>query len=486
MSSLIASPRWRPEDLGQPLPHSQHAVSTAMPQWSDVIGYEEGAPQVMDALSCGYPRFFLHPLVAELLVKHHFSVFCSLPFPSKGAASRALVFVFQQSGLSGTIKPLDYERIHVVAVPEAAYPALWAYWQHSGEIVSSRLAQAVLEERPLIEGHDEARDEIIRRLAQFSSAQPEDILLFPTGMAAIALAHRAASALFPDRADVQFGFSYVDTLKLLEKMEPGAIFLASGDGEALSQLAARIDCNPPAAVFCECPSNPLMVLPDLKALSLLLRPRRIPLIVDNTFDSFYQIKVFPYADLVVTSLTKYFSGVGDVMGGSLVFNAGSPLYSELRQSCAAHYEDLLFAGDATVLAHNSRGFQSRMARVDATTSALVEHLEAHPAVARLYRPGNAEAGSYLLPNAETRFGGLFSIELKNAAAVTPGFYDRLRLCKGPSLGTEFTLVCPYTMLAHYNELEWAAQLGISAHLIRVSVGLEPLDELITRFDEALA
>jgi cystathionine gamma-synthase len=66
------------------------------------------------------------------------------------------------------------------------------------------------------------------------------------------------------------------------------------------------------------------------------------------------------------------------------------------------------------------------------------------------------------------------------------FYDALELCKGPSLGTCFTLVCPYTLLAHYHELDWAAQFGVSAQLIRVSVGLEPLEDLVAHFSLALA
>ena len=60
------------------------------------------------------------------------------------------------------------------------------------------------------------------------------------------------------------------------------------------------------------------------------------------------------------------------------------------------------------------------------------------------------------------------------------------MSKGPSFGTPFTLVCPYVMLAHYHELEWAEACGVPANLLRVSCGLEPIETLIAAFDEALA
>lgn len=74
------------------------------------------------------------------------------------------------------------------------------------------------------------------------------------------------------------------------------------------------------------------------------------------------------------------------------------------------------------------------------------------------------------------------LESEEAAVA---FFDALRVSKGPSLGTNFTLACPYTLLAHYDELEWAAGCGVASHLVRVSVGLEDADDLCQRFDEAL-
>ncbi|RYD34833.1 MAG: PLP-dependent transferase, partial [Verrucomicrobiaceae bacterium] len=83
------------------------------------------------------------------------------------------------------------------------------------------------------------------------------------------------------------------------------------------------------------------------------------------------------------------------------------------------------------------------------------------------------------------FGGLLSFVLKNEKK-TPKVYDALRVNKGPSFGTAFTLVCPYTLLAHYTELEWAEGCGVSPNLLRVSVGQESTEHIISVFEEALA
>jgi cystathionine gamma-synthase len=83
------------------------------------------------------------------------------------------------------------------------------------------------------------------------------------------------------------------------------------------------------------------------------------------------------------------------------------------------------------------------------------------------------------------YGGLLSFVLK-AERKTARVYDALRLCKGPSFGTVFTLVSPYTMLAHYHELEWAEDCGVSPNLLRVSCGLEPFEVIQAAFENALA
>lgn len=87
--------------------------------------------------------------------------------------------------------------------------------------------------------------------------------------------------------------------------------------------------------------------------------------------------------------------------------------------------------------------------------------------------------------AEGGYGGLFSITFTSALA-SEVFFDSLPCEKGPSLGTNFTLACPYTILAHFTELEWAEEYGVERGLVRVSIGLEEEDELRAWFGEALS
>ena len=82
------------------------------------------------------------------------------------------------------------------------------------------------------------------------------------------------------------------------------------------------------------------------------------------------------------------------------------------------------------------------------------------------------------------YGGLLTFLVACPARNALPLYDHLEISKGPSLGTNFSLVCPYMLLAHYNELGWTDRLGMDRHLLRFSVGLEPHDVLIERLDRA--
>ena len=83
------------------------------------------------------------------------------------------------------------------------------------------------------------------------------------------------------------------------------------------------------------------------------------------------------------------------------------------------------------------------------------------------------------------YGGVLSFVLKNAPKKTYDFYDKIAFSKGPNLGATYSLCCPFVMLAHYNELEWAEKMGASRWLIRLSIGLEPPENLIDRLNYAL-
>src|SRR5512136_1247728 len=94
---LFGDPRWKATDLGRPIPESLHAVSVALPRWQDVVGYEEGRPEVIRRLASGYPRFVIHPLVQALARRLGGDTPC-LPFPSRRVAQMCVDFVRRSSG----------------------------------------------------------------------------------------------------------------------------------------------------------------------------------------------------------------------------------------------------------------------------------------------------------------------------------------------------------------------------------------------------
>lgn len=129
-------------------------------------------------------------------------------------------------------------------------------------------------------------------------------------------------------------FPYTDTLKILEKWGPGCHFLGRGLDEDIDELEAILEresktsCSPPVlALFTEFPSNPLLRSADLPRLRALADKHDFLIVVDETLGNFVNVEVLPYADVVVSSLSKIFSGDANVMGGRCVFSSCSHAYS---------------------------------------------------------------------------------------------------------------------------------------------------------------
>jgi cystathionine gamma-synthase len=483
MRDLLTDPAWREEDLGCPLPDSPHAVSVAIPTWAQVVGYEEKDVRVTSRFRCGYPRFFLHPLVQRL--RDDAAAAAGRPgetvlvFPSDVAARRCLAFVGR-----GRVEPWKHG-LAICAVPDEDRDRALLHWRLGGEIVSSRRAAAALEDRPADESGGQAARRVLReRIAAWTGQSAADVHLFASGMAAFSTAHRLAMAQRPERPTLQIEFPYVDALKVQQEAPGGAMFLPNVADWA--SVERRLDEHPPAAVFCEIASNPQLRTADLAALAPMLRRRAIPLVVDDTVSSVHNVDVYPYADLVTTSLTKWISGAGDVLAGCVVLNRASPWHSLFRTRLAHAAHEPLWADDAVVLEANSRDFPERMARINATADALRDFLAAHPRVERVWHPRDETPAAYeSLRRPGGGHGGLLSFLPADPSGTAPAFYDRWQVNKGPSLGTNFTLACPYLLLAHYAELDWCASLGMDRHLIRLSVGLEDPEVLLRRLDAAL-
>lgn len=487
---LWTAPRWRAEDLGAPLPPSPHANSVCLPTWRDVCDYEEKKPRVLDRLQAGYPRFVIPPRVAQFLetARQRFARTGErcLAYPSERAARRSVDAIRRWSGVEVRIQPWGDGRVFVVIYPETAHEWALKYWRHTGDGISSRRAEALLQSLHQEPEGRPALTAVRARIAGLMDVPADCVWLFPSGMAAIYTAHRAVTALKPGSRSVQYGFPYVDTLKIQQDLGPGAVFLPFGSEAELPALAAALAAEPVSGVFCEFPSNPLLGSPHLQAVSDVAAPHRVPVVVDDTISTYANVNPLPACDLVVTSLTKFFTGRGDVMAGAIVLNPKRPLAEALRAALAREFEDTIWGGDALVMERYAADFVERMQKTNQTTAALAAWLRAQPGVAEVYYPlfrDRAHYDAFKRPGAG--YSGLFSLVLKDAARTSAPFFDRLRLSKGPNLGTTFSLACPFTLLAHYTELDWAEACGVSRHLIRFSIGLEDAADLQARFAEAL-
>ena len=135
------------------------------------------------------------------------------------------------------------------------------------------------------------------------------------------------SLIFPLKA---IRFPYIDTLKILEKWGPGCLFYGHGSSTELDDLQNRCEGGYRfLALFCEFPGNPMLKSPNLYRIRLLANRFDFAVVVDETIGNFMNVHVLPFADVVVSSLTKVFSGDSNVMGGRSV-------YKQIPKNAAYH------------------------------------------------------------------------------------------------------------------------------------------------------
>ncbi len=496
---LLREPLWRERDLGVPLPRSEHAVSVCLPLWRHVIAYEEQDAAVVDRLQCGYPRF-LHPSATVELTKRALERFgktgeAAMVFPSEAVALRAVAYLAGKEIHGTRVVPWGFAGLHVVAFAAAGARAARDFWRYGGEGVSSRLAIRALEDKsarpmPTASEVEELRRRVCARIAEHAGVEAGDVYLFPSGMAAVSTAQRMIQECVRSAPTVQMDLPYVDVLRVQREFGRGGSVLDSslpldapgGLAERLSQPGGL------AAVYFEVPANPMLDVPPLSKTAALARAHGACVVVDDTLATSVNAHVAPHADLITTSLTKAFSGGGEVMAGSLCVTTGSPHREVFREWLKRNHEPgILWCEDLVELESSSRDYADRARRTTEGTVRIVNALAGHPAIARLRYPGwdGALRDESLLRSGAAGWGMVFSLVLRGGEPVAERFYDTLEVSKGPSLGTNFSLASPYVLLAHYDELPWVESQGAPRHLVRFSVGLEDPDDLVERLRSAL-
>ena len=243
----------------------------------------------------------------------------------------------------------------------------------------------------------------------------------------------------------------------------------------------------PRLLFVETPSNPMMILSDVRALADRARAAGTLFAVDNTFMSpALQRPLDLGADVVVHSTTKYLNGHSDSVGGVVITNQAA-VADRLKfvQNAAGA---ILSPFDSFLTLRGVKTLAVRMRQHDASGRAVAEFLVQHPKVGKVLYPGLPDHPQHALAQAQASgFGGMVTFELADQATAVR-FLEALRLCVlGESLGGVETLVCHPAVMTHASVPEAdRARLGLTGGLVRISVGIEDLEDLIADLDQALA
>jgi cystathionine beta-lyase/cystathionine gamma-synthase len=243
--------------------------------------------------------------------------------------------------------------------------------------------------------------------------------------------------------------------------------------------------TPTKLMVFESPTNPANKVADLDALCELARRHGTLTLLDNTFAGPHQHGQYPI-DLYLHSLTKFVSGHGDVMGGAVIGDAA--LLRKLRGEFT-NLGGVLDPHAAFLLQRGLRTYFTRYRAQSASALRVAQHLAGHPAVAAVHFPGLPGDRYHALAQRQMADPGcVLGIELKGGAQAAKACVDALRLfANAASLGTTESLAMPSQMLTARDLTEEQQQLaGLRPGLVRLSIGLEAVEDLLADLDQALA
>ena len=245
-------------------------------------------------------------------------------------------------------------------------------------------------------------------------------------------------------------------------------------------------------VWVETPSNPLLKLIDLEAVAKIAREANLIAVADNTFASPWgQNPLALGFDIVVHSTTKYLNGHSDVVGGIAVIGQEARQDDWAERLAFLHNAVGAIAGpfDSFLALRGVKTLALRMERHNQSALALAQWLEAHPKVARVHYPGLESHPQYALARRQMRGGGgMISIDLKSDLAGSRRFLEQVHLfALAESLGGVESLIEHPAIMTHASiPAEQRAALGIGDTLIRLSVGIEALDDLKADLENGFA
>lgn len=306
---------------------------------------------------------------------------------------------------------------------------------------------------------------------------------FASGMAAITAVMTLFSA--GDHliiTDDVYGGTYRLMTKILERQNITVSFV---DTSNINDVEAAI-LSETKAIFIETPTNPLLKITDLEKISQISKANDLLLIVDNTFSTpYWQTPIELGADIVLHSATKYLGGHSDLVAG-LVVTANEKLSEEIHfiQNATG---GVLAPNDSWLLVRGIRTLGIRMEEIESNTKEIAEFLVNHPQVGKVYYPGLSDHPDRDIHAKQSDgFGGMisFTVESEEKALAVLNKVKYFTLAE--SLGAVESLISLPAKMTHASiPRERRLELGIEDGLIRISVGLEDVADLLEDLEQAL-
>lgn len=272
-------------------------------------------------------------------------------------------------------------------------------------------------------------------------------------------------------------------------LQPLGIETVILDMQDIAKTAAAIKADPSIRMmYLETPANPTLKCVDLEALISLAKQHKLVTAVDNTFATPYLQQPFAYgADYVFHSTTKFLNGHGTAIGGVLV---GKDM--EMMKGQVDKVHRLLGNNsnpfDAFLLTQGIKTLEVRMERHCHNAMEVAGFLDGHPAVSRVNYLGLADHPDFAIASRQMKHpGAMLSFELKDGMKAGMRFIDRLQMClRAVSLGTCDTLICHPASMTHYSiPKEVREKYEITDGLIRVSIGIESVTDILNDLEQAL-
>jgi len=330
---------------------------------------------------------------------------------------------------------------------------------------------------------------VSEKLAALESIDLEEqayALLSSSGMGAISIA--LLSNLEEGSKIITHGDLYGGTTELLQKvMTKYGVTVFLTDFQDEEALIALIDKEQIDVMYIESPSNPLLNCIDLEMVTSVAKNLEVITIIDNTFASPYLQRPLNFGfDVVIYSTTKYLNGMGNALGGAMICRTNemfNKMWSMLKLIGA-----YASPNDAWLLYNGMKTFPLRMDAHCSNALKMANYLEESSKVIKVNYPGLASHFSHEIAKKQmTQFGGMLSFEIKGDIDHTLKFINRLKMVTiAPTLGNVDTLLLHPATASHLKvDKEQREKVGITDGLIRLSVGIEDINDLIYDIEQAL-